>query len=142
MEPLGCENTRAAILDFTDLEKKLTAVDEKMEETATLVSVCVRENAATVQAQDAYQEKYDRLTKRFVDEKSERKKLLNEMESRKARATELDKYIKTLKESGLTLNKWDDELWFVLVEKGVIQPDGSIVFTFKDGTEIAAVLQV
>lgn len=45
-------------------------------------------------------------------------------------------FIRTLKKQPLILDKWDDTIWTVMVEKGIVHRDGSINFVFYNGTEI------
>ncbi|MEG2929684.1 MAG: recombinase family protein, partial [Oscillospiraceae bacterium] len=44
-------------------------------------------------------------------------------------------FIEALRESPLVLSTWDERLWITLIEKATIHFDGSITFTFKNGTE-------
>ena len=37
---------------------------------------------------------------------------------------------------GVALDSWDEKMWLALIEKGIVLPDGSINFLFKNGTEI------
>jgi hypothetical protein len=34
------------------------------------------------------------------------------------------------------LDAWDERLWITLVEKDIVRKEGSIAFTFKNGTVI------
>jgi len=36
----------------------------------------------------------------------------------------------------MVLDKWDDTIWTVMVEKGIVHRDGHITFVFYNGTEI------
>ena len=47
-------------------------------------------------------------------------------------------FIRTLKKQPKVLDKWDDTIWTVTVEKGIVHRDGRITFVFYNGTEITA----
>jgi hypothetical protein len=49
---------------------------------------------------------------------------------------ELHLFIEALRKRPLVLDAWDERLWITLVEKGTVRKDGSIAFTFKNGTVI------
>lgn len=48
----------------------------------------------------------------------------------------LEAFIRSLESRPLVLEEFDEKLWVVTVEKVAVMPDGSLVFSFKDGTEI------
>ncbi len=45
-------------------------------------------------------------------------------------------FIRTLKRQPVVIDAWDDTIWPVMVEKGIVHRDGSINFVFYNGTEI------
>ena len=45
-------------------------------------------------------------------------------------------FIRTLKKQPVVLDKWDDAIWTVMVEKEIVHRDGRITFVFYNGTEI------
>lgn len=45
-------------------------------------------------------------------------------------------FIRTLKKNPMVLDKWEDTIWTVMVEKGIVHQDGHITFVFYNGTEI------
>ncbi len=131
-----CIFLRATLQDFSEFDRQIREVDEKMDITRALMTVCVQENAATVQAQDEYNEKYAALVKRLEEETKEKSAIQKQKDLRKAKISELNKFIQALKNNGSFVNQWDDELWCALIEKAIVYPNSSITFVFKDGREI------
>lgn len=41
-----------------------------------------------------------------------------------------------LKKQPMVLDRWDDAIWTVIVEEGIVLRDGWIMFVFYNGTEI------
>ena len=37
-----------------------------------------------------------------------------------------------------SLLEWDEQVWLLMVDHATVFPNGSVRFTFKDGTEITA----
>lgn len=44
--------------------------------------------------------------------------------------------IRTLKKNPAIFDTWDDTIWTLMVEKGIVHRDGQITFEFYNGTEI------
>lgn len=133
-----CMHMRDTLLDTSDIQTQIDKVDAEMQITAALVAAGIRENAAVLQSQEEYREKYAALEERYNTQKDKRTKLEAEIENRKARAHEIDTFVDMLAEKDVPLDTWDDQLWLTLVENGTVLPDGSINFRFKNGTEILA----
>ena len=45
-------------------------------------------------------------------------------------------FIRTLRKQPQILTEWNDTIWTVMVEKGIVYTDGHIKFVFYNGTEI------
>lgn len=55
---------------------------------------------------------------------------------RKGRIAKMQEILRVLKKSDSILETFDENIWTVLVETLTVFHDGSMVFLFKDGTEI------
>jgi hypothetical protein len=45
-------------------------------------------------------------------------------------------FVRTLKKNPQVLDNWDDNVWTVMLEKGIVGKSGRIGFVFYNGTEI------
>ena len=79
---------------------------------------------------DEYRKKYER----FEELQSELDRTKAEYESAQARYKQLQDIIQTLK--GDVLTEFDDSVWNAVIANVTVFHDGSMVFQFKDGTEI------
>ena len=131
-----CELMRLCLTDFEKLDKDIKAKVEESMVVAELVSNLVKDNASTAQSQEDYLQKYDSLTKRYTDITDKLEKLRKEQALRKAQDKAILVFINTLIKQPLVLDEWDDTIWSVMVEKGIVHKDGSITFVFYNGTEI------
>ena len=59
-----------------------------------------------------------------------------EKEKRQYRDRELRIFIKALKSQPAAMTEWSDRPWVTLLDHAKVCADGTIVFIFKDGTEI------
>jgi site-specific DNA recombinase len=48
----------------------------------------------------------------------------------------LDGFIRNIEESGESIGEFDERLWAAVTEKVTVMPDGALVFSFRDGTDI------
>lgn len=79
---------------------------------------------------DEYRKKYER----FEELQSELDRTKAEYESAQARYKQIQDIIQTLKSDVLTV--FDDSVWNAVIANVTVFHDGSMVFQFKDGTEI------
>ena len=133
-----CELMRRSLTDFTDIDAEIARQLEETEVVAELVKAAVKENASTVQSQEEYLKKYNSLSKRYEDAFGVLENLKAERTLRQQQEKSMSLFIRTLKKQPLILDKWDDTIWTVMVEKGIVHRDGSINFVFYNGTEIKA----
>ena len=131
-----CELMRRTLMDFSTLDSDIERQVEETQVVAELVKAVVKENASTAQSQEAYLKKYEALTKRYETAAAELERLqsLRTLRSQQDKAMSL--FIRTLKRQPEVLAAWDDTIWTVMVEKGIVHRDGRITFVFYNGTEI------
>jgi uncharacterized protein (DUF3084 family) len=127
---------RRSLTDFDALDAEIAHQLEETEVVAEMVKAAVKENASTAQSQDGYLKKYNNLNKRYEDAVSKLEKLKAERTLRQQQDKAMSLFIRTLKKNPLVLDKWDDTIWTVMVEKGIVHRDGHITFVFYNGTEI------
>jgi len=131
-----CELMRRALTDLNEVEVEIARLSEECEIVAELVRSLVKENSSTAQSQEEYLKKYASLNKRYADLVCELEKQKEERTSRKQKDKAMSLFIRTLKKSPLVLEEWDDTIWTVMVEKGIVQRSGSVRFVFYNGVEI------
>ncbi len=133
-----CETMRKSLMDFAALDAEIARQTEETEVVAGLVRAAVRENASTAQSQEEYMRKYESLRSRYEAATAELERLKAERDARQRQDKDIALFTRTLKKQPVVLDKWDDTIWTVMVEKGIVQRDGKITFVFYNGTEITA----
>ena len=130
-----CGLMRRSLTDFATLDAKIAKEQEETELITELVKTVVKENASTPQSQAEYLKKYDSLNKRYEATVASLEKLKAERALRQKQNNAMALFIQTLKKNPLVVNKRDNIIWTVLVEKGVVHRDGSITFVLYNGAE-------
>src|SRR5690554_5238973 len=131
-----CELVKMSLTDFEELDKEIERQTEEIEVIAERVRHLVKENASTLQSQDEYIIKYNSLSKRYEEEYKKLENLQKEKELRKSKYKAMEVFIENLKKQPLVIDAWDETLWALMIEKAIVNHDGSIIFVFKNGTEI------
>mgnify|MGYP002586500696 FL=1 len=111
------------------LEKSLTEQVEKIQE---LIEV----NSRVAQNQNKYKKEYDALIQEYEETKNKYEQLESEISRKAAKHQMLKDYINTLKKQNKPLEKFNGLIWGSLLESATIKDKDTIVFRFKDGTEI------
>ena len=80
------------------------------------------------------------MTQNWRNTKSNALKGLKDLQSQKvarlSRKELLDGLVKALEESGILIDKFDERLWRLMVEKVVVGIEGELTFTLRNGMEI------
>ena len=129
-----CQTLADLLADTSALDAKISAAKAEMEEVAALNSAYIhsgdRQNAEEFKRQtDEYDERYRKAETRLS-------KLQTEREDRLARSQAVRGFADALLEQPLILTEWQDCLWNLLVQKAVVQADGTVEFTFKGENKI------
>lgn len=64
------------------------------------------------------------------------KDLQSQKAARLSRKELLDGLVKVLEENGILIDKFDERLWRLMVEKVTVDTDGKLTFTLRNGMEI------
>lgn len=131
-----CVFIRMSLTDFEELDKEIERQTEEIEVIAERVKHLVKENASTPQSQDEYIKKYNSLSKRYEEEYKKLENLQQDKELRKSKDKAMEVFIENLKKQPLVIDAWDETLWALMIEKAIVERDGSLKFIFYNGTEM------
>ena len=128
------------VLDKICNKKELSDEKEKLEKSLTeqveKIQDLIEINSRVVQNQKKYKKEYDALIKEYEETKSKFEQLEIESSKKAAKHQMIKDYINTLKKQDKPLEKFDGLMWGSLLESATIKDKDTIVFKFKDGTEI------
>lgn len=132
----SCEVMRNLVCDCTEQNTEIDRLNEEIQVVAELVNQAVKENASREQSQEEYNQKYNSLVSRYDKAQKKLKAITGERDFRMQRDRELRIFITSIKEQPLVLENWDERLWITLLDTATVNRNGTIIFRFKDGTEI------
>ena len=119
-----------------ELEKEQGKLANEMQLVSEMAQNAIRENATVAQNQSEYQKRYDELTKRYEESKLAYERICEEIASRKAKASVMNNFAKTLRKQENILAEFDEGLWGTLVENMTVYSKENIEVHFKNGTII------
>ncbi|MDD3882591.1 MAG: recombinase family protein [Eubacteriales bacterium] len=131
-----CEMMKSLLSDRASQEESLAQTHQDIEEVAELIQNLVKQNARQAQAQDEYNSKYDALVARYEKAVDKYGKLETEIATRRNKAQQIIRFIDQLRSAPLVLTEWDNQVWSLMVEKGTVSRDRSILFEFRNGKAI------
>lgn len=119
---------------------KLTAQQKELQtEVAWITRILeqlIAENARRVQDQSEYNEKRQELIDRYDRARKKLEKVNRELVDLMARKGAVERFIAELRKQDAPVTEFSDNLWLNTVQSVRVETDGSMMFTFKDGTEV------
>ena len=132
----NCNTLIAMLEDTHELDEKIQNIEIELTSISALVSDLVNKNSSEALSQKSYQKRYAALTEEYENLTKSYESLKNTKQDKEFRIDEIRTYTNRLQSFEGILTEWDDMIWTVLTEKVTVSADGSMIFTFKDGTEI------
>ena len=137
------EDFVASCRQIVEMRSDTATIDRKIEEQyiylnglASAMQQFIRENAMHPQGEDFYDTKLTEYEKQRVEGETRLKDLQSQKAARLSRKELLDGLVKALEESGILIDKFDERLWRLMVEKVVVGIEGELTFTLRNGMEI------
>lgn len=131
-----CEAAVDMLTNVDTLNRSISVENERLEQNTELIRAVVREHASIAQTDEEYHRKYDPLMEEHEAISAKLDKLIADREAKIERGKRLRSFLVALKDAPEELLAWDEQLWLLLVDHATVNPDGSIEFSFKNGTDI------
>ena len=126
----------ADIADTAAIDRKIEAQYIYLNGLAASIQQFIRENAMHPQGEDFYDTKLAEYEKQRAEGETRLKDLQSQKAARLSRKELLDGLVNALEESGILIDKFDERLWRLMVEKATVDTDGKLTFTLRNGMEI------
>ena len=88
------------------------------------------------QSEDFYKKKMTEYEKQKSDGEQVLKTLQSKKVARLSRKELLEGLVHTLEENEILIDRFDEKLWRMMVEKVVVRTDGKLTFTLRNDMEI------
>lgn len=103
-----------------------------MNSTKENIEKLIEENSKSSQDQIEYAKKYEKLVNKFNAEKEKYEYLCTQIQDKESRKLKYDFFIEKL-DSLAHLDKFDPILWNLMLDKMVVNEDGSYEFIYSKG---------
>lgn len=120
--------------DTTALEQQIEELSLRKRGLTAAMEELVVKNANVAQDQDSFMREYQPLDLHHKDLSQQIQSLHIALQERSGRSSALKKAIRTWGKIGTAVAEFDDEMFIALVDHVTVHPDGSILFTFMDGS--------
>ena len=111
-------------------------VRNEIEVTTGLIQKLIDENATRKMDQNDYRKRYDGYVSRYAALESRMDSLEKERKEREFKYDIFSGFLFELGEIHELPLAFDDRLFYQLIDYATVYSDGSVVFTFRNGTEI------
>ena len=119
---------------------KLTAKQAELENEIIIVTKMledlIRENMSRVQDQDEYSRKRQALVERYEKAKAKLDKVHAELIEMLAKIAAIERFLDTLRRADAPITEFFENLWLNTVKSVTVIDKDTMVFVFKDGTEV------
>ena len=122
-------DTDALKTEHDELRSEIAVVTDMMQK-------CVVENSSIAQDQDGYLQRYEGLVDRFEAIKRRFKEVCDLISETKSRRELVEAFIDRLSKHNGFVFEFNENLWHSLVDYATIFSTGTVLFTFKDRTNI------
>lgn len=131
-----CELIYQVVTDTDELDKKISAAEEKVSKCIEQIENLIKQNASRIITADEFGSKYDIACRQQQKVTLQLSKLNEERESKLQKGKRIRIYIETLKSNSSALTEWNGLLFTMMVEKVVVRESGILHFCFFGGQEI------
>lgn len=128
------ENSIEATFSNTELDGKKLTLEGTLNTVCDSIDNLIKGNSSELQDQETYTEKYNELTSRYLDLKSEIEKVDSEIANNAAMKAKIRKYVDELEKSPEFVSEFSSEMFTSLIEKVVVKAKDDITVVFKDGS--------
>ena len=130
------EMVRDTIFNIEALEEKQTELEGEILIASQQLEDLIRDNMKYAQDQEAYNRKRQAVIEHYNKAKDKLDKVSAEIIEKQARRAAVEQFLKSLRETDKPVRIFSDDMWLNTVDKVRVEIDGTMLFTFKDGTEV------
>lgn len=131
-----CRLAQGVLCDTTAIDAQLTELHNEIEVVTELSRKAIFENAHNAVNQTEWAERNNA----YLDRHRKASERVDELEANKrerlGKAKIIDGFIKDIESRPLVITEFDEKLWLALIDTAKVARDGTIVFRFRNGTEI------
>ena len=135
-----CQMMLETLNDTAELDNGIKTVENELDELDTLIELLIAENASVAMSQEEYKIKYEGHIGRFNTAKDKLDALKAKKTARGHEADILRSFMAEIQTAPDLPIEFSETLWNSLIDHITVYENESLVFTFKNGTEIKEML--
>lgn len=132
-----CQTIIEELLDTSAIDQKIQKESEHLTRTEELILLIVREHASIAQTDEEYHRKCDPL----MEERDQIEVLLQSLTNKKTESQQklqrIRGFLNAFAAAPADASEWNESSWRILLDKAVVNRDGSICFNFINGTTVS-----
>lgn len=132
---VNCRLAQEVLCDSSEIEAELTGLHCEIEVVSELTRKSICENAHFAVNQDEFNERHQGYMERYLIATERVAELEALRIKRREKHNTLEFFVRDIEARPL-IEKFDEKLWLAIVEKAIVLLNGSLIFKFKDGTDI------
>ncbi len=117
-------------------ESKADSLREEMAVASELIRQAIEQNASMAMNQEEFGQRYQSLSERFQRAADQLKEIEAECAKRAHKRSEMETFIKNLRNREMPVEEFDTMLWLSMVKRVTVEADGKMQFTFTNDMEI------
>jgi len=130
------------LTDTAALDAEAVALTQECEVVMELTRKAVQENASVILDQAAFQKRYDALDARYNTAHARLGEIEAARTERRAKRANINRFLKILARQEHLVDEFDEELWYITVERLEVFRDGRLVAVFRDGGAVDVAREV
>ncbi len=131
-----CHLAKGLLCDTTAIDIELAELQNEIEVVTELSRKAIFENARTAVNQAEWNEKNNNYLERHKKATERMDALESAKRERIGKGKIIEGFIRDIKSCPLAVPEFDEKLWLATIEHVNVRRDGSMVFSFKNGTEV------
>jgi hypothetical protein len=124
------------LADTTALDAEAAELTSECAVVTELTRKAVQENARTAQDQAEYNARRDALVRRYDAAHARLVEIEDARIERRAKRANINRFLKTLARQENLVDEFDEELWYITVDRLNVYHDGRICVVFRDGGKV------
>lgn len=127
-----CEEVILSLIDTKTIDDEVVKLEEECEVIVELMKSLIYDNSRKPMNQEEYNQKYNFYTNRYETTKDKLTKAKEKKQDLVVRHDKIDAFINHLKLNDNLLSEFDEKLWYAMVDKVIVDIDGTVHFKFKN----------
>ena len=124
------------LTDTSGIDEALKEYEAERDVAIELANKLLDENKKKIQDQKVFEEKYNEYLKRHNKAKKKIAELKQEKLVKEGNKDKMLSFLHEVEAADAILTEWNDSVWKLMVESGIVNEDKTITFKFKNGAEV------